>query len=120
MKERRFAPRYSCDFPVLVETQAQRYELASSNLSAMGLALQLPQPVKQTLAESGVNLDTGNHLKILLPRVNEAFPSVLMECQVQYMRRLSQDSWLMGCQFVELDESMQQLIEKWITQLQSS
>lgn len=113
MKERRFAPRYSCDFTVAVEVEKQRYDFAACNISVAGLSVEVPQPVKQALADVDIRLDVGDQLNLLLPAVGKDRPSVPASCQVQYLRRLSQESWLMGCQFVDLDSTAQQLVEGW-------
>jgi hypothetical protein len=110
MKERRFAPRYSCDFTVAVEVEKQRHEFAVRNISALGLAVEFSQLLKQILAGLGMRLDVGDHLNLLLPAVDGKPPSVPVRCQVQYLRRLSQDSWLMGCQFVKPDSGIDQLV----------
>ena len=118
MKERRFAPRYRCDFSVAVEVEKQRYDFAAHNISMAGVALEVSQSVKQVLSGVDIRLDVGDQLSLLLPAVGKERPSVPASCQVQYLRRLSQESWLMGCQFVDLDAAASQVIEGWTRTLE--
>jgi hypothetical protein len=118
MKERRIAPRYRCDFTVAVEVEKQRYDFAASNISVTGLAVQVSQSAKQALAGLEMRLEVGDQLSLLLPAVDGGLPSVAARCQVQYVRRLSQQAWLMGCQFIDLDSATQRLIEERVTSLQ--
>jgi hypothetical protein len=119
IKERRFAPRYSCDFPVVMEIDNNHYEFAACNISITGMSLQFSLPVKQELSSLGVRLDAGDRLGILLPARKHELPSVLSACQVQYVRRLSQESYLMGCQFVDPDLTARQVIDELVRQLAS-
>ena len=118
MKERRFAPRYRCNFTVAVEVEKQRYDFAADNISLAGLAVQVPQSTKQALAGFDMRLDVGDQLNLLLPSVVGGQPSIPAKCQVQYMRRLSQESWLMGCQFIDPDAAVTQAIEGWTRNLE--
>ena len=118
MKERRFAPRYRCDFSVAVEVEKQRYSFAARNISLTGLAVEVSQSTKQTLAGFDIRLDVGDPLTLLLPAVGKDRPSIPASCQVQYLRRLSQDSWLMGCQFTDPGAAITQTVEGWTRTLE--
>jgi len=113
MKERRFAPRYRCDFSVAVEVEKQRYDFAARNISLSGLAVEVSQATKQTLAEFDIRLDVGDPLTLLLPAVDQRQPYIPASCQVQYLRRLSQESWLMGCLFIDPGAAITQAAEGW-------
>ncbi|MBT8439860.1 MAG: PilZ domain-containing protein [Gammaproteobacteria bacterium] len=119
MKERRFAPRYRCDFTVAVEVEKQRYDFAAHNISATGLAVQVSQSAKQALAGFDMRLEVGDQLNLLLPTDDAGQPSVPARCQVQYVRRLSQEAWLMGCQFVDPDAGISQVIKGWTRRFES-
>lgn len=118
MKERRFAPRYRCDFSVAVEVEKQRYDFAARNISLTGLAMEISQSTKQALAGFDIRLDVGDPLTLLLPAVGKDRASIPASCQVQYLRRLSQDSWLMGCQFTDPDAAITRVVEGWIRTLE--
>ena len=119
MKERRIGPRYRCNFTVAVEVEKQRYDFAAHNISVRGLAVQVSQSAKQALAGLDMRLDVGDQVNLLLPSADGELPSILARCRVQYMRRLSQESWLMGCQFIDLDAATSQVIEWLMSSLES-
>lgn len=115
MKERRFAPRYPCNFEIqVVSPEGQQVALAC-NISTSGIAVQISRDILQHIGVDQQLLNIGDELQLQLPPTGSRESNNLAyRGQVQYIRRLSQESYQLGLQFAALDNRQLARLDQWI------
>lgn len=99
VRERRRYFRYPVDIPVHVKIQGQEVKASSTNLSEGGMAIRIPAKLPK---------DTPVALRFTLPATNT---TLALKGQVAWMDGTRQA----GIRFVEVPQSSQYQLDKWLT-----
>lgn len=113
--EKRYYARENCNFQAaFVWDEQLLLNLKIVNLSPGGLGFEITHVDKMLLLQKGVelNIGTGMNLQIKPSPVTGAdFSEVTIPLKTRHLRRLSQQVYIAGAEFVDLSESQQQLVK---------
>ncbi len=117
--ERRTATRYRVDFPCRVTT-AEMVTVPGliSDLSLSGLQMQGDTAFVHTLYPNFKRQDWRTPIKVQIdfsvPTTRKESTAVSMTCQLVYCRRMQEQVFKIGCQYLEINSQAQETLEDHI------
>lgn len=124
--EKRYYARENCNFQAaFVWDDELLLNLKVVNLSPGGLGFEITQDDKLLLLQNGVELNIGTGMKLQFkpspvspsPVSNELVSEVSIPLKTRHLRRLSQQVYIAGAEFVDLSEKQQQLVNRLADEL---
>ena len=104
MIERRPFPRYQIELPLEVFLgESQGFTGMGRDISRSGIGLELARDAVEALAQSGSVLNTGDRFHLTMEMQPPGAGRLVAECHTSFVRRLSQDRYIVGARFLNLD-----------------
>ena len=113
MQERRLYPRFPWAHSVRLRgARVEQFQAMSSDISVGGIGLELTRESVVALAQGGHILGPGDHLRVVLPAdVAGGRGELDLRCRVRGVRRVSQEKYVAGTWFEQLDPGSEDVID---------
>jgi len=120
MKERRSAPRYTCQTAINVHsTDNHTHSAQACNISEIGISFYLDDKEILNLYNEGVILNIGDAFNLTF-KSNHNNSNSAIHCLVKQVRRLSQNMYLVGAWFNHLKAEEQLIINNLLKEARTA
>jgi c-di-GMP-binding flagellar brake protein YcgR len=117
MIERRHFPRYSCELQLgICSPENGIYSVQANDISNAGISLMVSQSVLSRLSAEGLSLETGTRFQLtrVLNNTDPEAAQTRFACQVMHVRRLSQEHYLIGAWFNDMEDTERHALQTLI------